>query len=87
MVALRTLLRVRCNVCRRTHNYRPEDLIEIFGDIDADLLDERMRCERDAMHGRLEITSFLPQGEKAVGLRIRRLVAIKMVRVPVWRED
>lgn len=87
MVALRSLVRVRCNACRRTDNYRPEDLIEIFGDVDANSLATRMKCERNAGHGPLDVESFLPEGEYAVGLRIRRLVALKLVRVPVWRDD
>lgn len=82
----RQLVRVRCACCKRLHNYRPDDLIQIFGDVDVDSLSHRMTCE-GGDHGFLEVKSFVPTGSEAVGLRIRRLVAIKMKRVPIWSED
>jgi hypothetical protein len=81
----RSLVRVMCRYCKRTHNYFPSDLIQIFGDVDVDSLMTRMRCEAGD-HGRLDVTSFLPTGSEAVGLRIRRLVAIKIHRMPVWHD-
>jgi hypothetical protein len=63
-----------------------DDLIQIFGDVDVDSLMHRMRCE-NGDHGPLDVRAFSPSGSEAVGLRIRRLVAIKLKRVPVWREE
>lgn len=80
------LVRITCLYCRRTHAYRPEDLIAVFGDVDVDSLARRMRCE-NGDHGPLDVKAFAPTGREAVGLRIRRLVAIRMKCVPVWRED
>jgi len=40
------LVRVTCRYCKRTHNYRPDDLIQIFGDMDVDSLMTRMKCEQ-----------------------------------------
>lgn len=81
------LVRVRCAFCKRVHNYRPDDLIQIFGDVDVDSLAIRMKCESGEDHGTLDVRSFVPSGSEAVGLRIRRLVALKIKRVPVWRDD
>lgn len=81
------LVRVRCAYCKRSHNYFPSDLIQIFGDVDVDSLAQRMTCENGRDHGQLDVDAFLPTGSQAVGLRIRRLVAIKIQRVPVWREE
>lgn len=80
------LVRVTCRYCKRTHNYRPDDLIQIFGDMDVDSLMTRMKCEQGHA-GMMDVKSFSPTGSEAVGLRIRRLVAIKIQRVPIWRED
>lgn len=80
------LVRVHCRYCKRTHNYFPDDLIQIFGDVDVDSLMDRMKCE-NGEHGMLDVSAFAPTGSQAVGLRIRRLVALKIQRVPVWRED
>ncbi|WP_192183280.1 hypothetical protein [Mesorhizobium amorphae] len=81
------LVRVRCRYCKRSHNYFPSDLIQIFGDVDVDSLMDRMKCENGADHGKLEVEAFSPTGREAVNLRIRRLVALKIHRVPVWREE
>lgn len=82
------LVRVTCRYCKRRHNYFPDDLIQIFGDVDVDSLAYRMKCERAGCEsGTLDIYAFHPTGMEAVGLRIRRLVALKIQRVPIWREE
>lgn len=81
------MVRVRCRYCKRQHNYQPSDLIQIFGDVDVDSLAVRMTCENGRDHGRLDVEAFVPTGREAVGLRVRRLVAIKVNRVPIWHED
>jgi hypothetical protein len=80
------LVRVRCGYCKRGHNYYPDDLIRIFGDVDVDSLAYRMKCENGADHGFLAVEAFAPTGKEAVGLRIRRLKALKVLTVPVWKE-
>lgn len=83
----RQMVRVRCSYCKRTHNYFPSDLIQIFGDVDVDSLMRRMKCEGCNSPSSIRVEAFSPTGSEAVGLRIRRLVAIKIQRVPVWREE
>lgn len=80
------LVRVRCAYCKRLHHYRPDDLIQIFGDVDVDSLAARMTCE-GGPHGMLEVKGIVPTGSEAVGLKIRRLAAIQIRRVPIWRDD
>ena len=47
-----------------------------------------MTCEGGGRaHGRLDVATLVPTVREAVGLPFRRLVAIKVNRVPVWRED
>lgn len=82
----RDLVRVKCNYCKRSVVYRPEDLIQIFGDVDVDSLMGRMKCE-GGDHGYLDVRAFPPTGNEAVGLKIRQLVRIDIKRVPVWREN
>lgn len=81
------LVRVTCAYCKRSHVYRPDDLIQIFGDVDVDSLMHRMRCEGGPDHGQLDVKGFMPTGSAGVGLKIRRLVAIKLQRVPIWRDE
>lgn len=82
----RRLVRVRCAYCKRTLHYFPGDLIQIFGDVDVDSLAHRMTCE-EGDHGFLQVEAIYPSGKEAVGLKIRRLVSIKVRRIPVWREE
>jgi hypothetical protein len=83
----RQMVRVTCRYCKRTHNYFPSDLIQISGDVDVDALMRPMTCEECSHPGSIRVDAFSPTGSEAVGLRIRRLVAIKIHRVPVWREE
>lgn len=84
----RQMVRVRCPMCKRQHNYFPEDLIQIFGDIDVDALISRMKCEKCGISSSLmDVRTFSPTGSEAVGMKIRRLVSIKIQRIPVWREE
>lgn len=88
LIAYQAMVRVECRYCKRRHNYYPEDLIRIFGDVDVDSLMDRMTCENGgADHGRLDVRSFSPTGSEAVGMRIRRLARIEFRRVPVWKEE
>jgi hypothetical protein len=82
----RQMVRVRCSYCKRTHNYFPSDLIQIFGDVAVDSLIRRMKCEDCSSPGSIRVEAFSPTGSEAVGLRVRRLVAIKIQRIPVWRD-
>lgn len=48
----------------------------------------RMKCERCKVEsGTLDVTTFVPTGKEAVGLKIRRLVKIEFKRVPVWKDE
>ncbi|WP_378947795.1 hypothetical protein [Mesorhizobium sp. ANAO-SY3R2] len=51
-----------------------------------DSLVHRMKCEAGD-HGTMRVEAIYPTGKEAIGLKIRRLVAIKIRRVPVWREE
>ncbi|PSJ57398.1 hypothetical protein [Pseudaminobacter soli (ex Li et al. 2025)] len=63
-------------------------LDQIFGDVDIDSLMRRMKCERCGdLSSDLDVTTFVPTGREAVGLKIRRLVRIEFKRVPVWKEQ
>jgi hypothetical protein len=45
-----------------------------------------MKCERCKAGSNMSVEAFHPRGKEAVGLPIRKLVAIKAQRVPVWRK-
>jgi hypothetical protein len=82
----RQLVRVRCKYCKRGHVYYPHDLIVVFGDVDIDSLMVRIKCELCDSGAGMLVDIVDPQGRDGVGLKIRRLVAIKIRHVPVWKE-
>lgn len=82
----RQYVRIKCTYCKREHVYMPDDLIQVFGDVDVDSLSDRMKCEGCNDRGTLDVRAISPTGSDAVGMRLRRLVAIKIKHVPVWRE-
>ena len=82
----RELVSVRCAYCKREHAYYPTDLMQLFGDVDVDSLSVRMTCENGG-HGSLRVERIFSGSREMVGKKIRRLVAIKIKRVPIWSED
>lgn len=86
LIDSRQFVRVACTYCKRKHHYYPHDLIEVFGDVDVDSLMHRIKCE-NCDKGSMDVRAILPTGMDAVGMKIRRLVALKIRHVPVWRED
>ena len=84
----RDLVAVRCAYCKREHAYYPTDLMQLFGDVDIDSLAVRMTCEAvPGGHGALQVSRIFSGSREMLGRRIRRLVAIKVKRIPVWREE
>ena len=56
-------VRVLCRYCKRSHTYRLDDLVQIFGDVDIDSLSLRMKCARGD-HGLLHVEAFSPSGRE-----------------------
>lgn len=84
----RDLVSVSCAYCKREHTYYPTDLMQLFGDVDVDSLSGRMRCESVAGgHGFMRVERVFSGSREMVGKKIRRLVAIRVRREPVWREE
>lgn len=65
------LVRIQCGLCNVKRWYQPGDLKEIFGDIEAELVGNKMSCERcgknDFMHAERHRTLRLEKG-RAFGL-------------------
>lgn len=80
-------VRAGCARCKTIHLYRPADIKTVVGgDMHVFRLREKLRCEqcgkRDEMV--VEFKTFL--GNEMVGLVVRKLVEIRTVKKPIWRE-
>lgn len=80
------LVKVWCAVCPGERHYEPADLRHLLGDIGVHQLRERMSCERCGKLNQLSTTVFVPTAQQRNGITIRRLIGIRIKRVPVWEE-
>lgn len=84
---LGAIIRVRCNYCQSLRHYAPADMLTLLGDVEVDSLRRRLRCEgcdrRDYVE--VEMKALFPQ--ERVGIIVRRLVRVRTIRRPVWRDE
>jgi hypothetical protein len=78
---------VRCSYCSIKRYYRPEDLEEIFGNVDVDGIAGRMRCDRCKKRDFLHAKLVLPTAAERQTIRVRRLAEIRVVRKVIWRDE
>ena len=81
------IVRVRCGHCPGKRHYLPCDLQQLLGDVDVQRLSRLMRCEQCGKGDEIEAHVFIPVAAERVRLKVRRLVEIKIRRVPVWRDE
>jgi hypothetical protein len=82
----RQIVRVFCHYCRKERRYLPADLVTIFGDLSAYKVAEKMRCESCGRSDYIAAECKSYYGADLEQLRVRRLVGIKTVQVPIWTE-
>jgi hypothetical protein len=81
------LVLVRCGLCNVKRWYQPSDLREIFGDIEAELVGNKMICKRCGKNEYMHVETQNPSARERQGIRVRRLSEIRMVRRVVWRDE
>ncbi|WP_442580688.1 hypothetical protein ACSBOB_01420 [Mesorhizobium sp. ASY16-5R] len=81
------LVHVRCEFCKLSRYYTPDDLRKIFSDIEVDDVIYQMVCERGGRDHHLKLTSESLSAEKRQGLTIRRLDKIVYDRRVIWRDE
>lgn len=74
--------------CRVTHLYHPDDLLELCKeDLAIPDVAEFFRCERCRSRDYMRSAWKAVYGPDTGKTPIRRLVRVRYVRVPVWRDD
>lgn len=81
------LIHVRCNFCKLSRYYVPDDLRKVFNDIEVDDVVYQMRCERGGRDHHLTLSAELISADKRQGLMIRRLDKIVYDRRVIWRDE
>ncbi|MBB6304691.1 putative nucleic-acid-binding Zn-ribbon protein [Rhizobium leucaenae] len=79
-------VQIKCDMCRIRHLYEPADLIQVFGDLPFFGIEQQFRCSRCGKKEYLTSKLRPVSGPEAVGITVRRLVRIKTLRRPVWKD-
>ena len=77
------LMLVTCGHCFSKRYYFPGDLRRLLGNKEID--DISIKCE--GCGHRADVTGVHLAGQERAGLRVRKLVAIKIKEVPVWKDQ
>lgn len=79
------IVAVSCKRCGITHRYVPEDLIRLRGDMSLARLLRLFKCES---HGdaSMWLTIEDPTAAQRQTLRVRRLLDIRVRKLPVWQD-
>ena len=80
------VVRVHCHYCRTTRHYLPKDLITLLGDVPAYSMASRMRCDHCRRNEYVSAKCVFVSGPDIGTIRVRHLVEVKTVKVPIWRE-
>lgn len=78
---------VECGYCRGRRYYEPADLMKLFGDVDVNRLARRMRCERCGRNDNMGCDVYLPVAAERAAMTMRRLVEIRVRKIPVWCDE
>ena len=81
------IIRVTCKYHRKDRFYRPADRKELFGDIQADDLARRMRCDQCGGSGRVDVGTVSPSVAELGTITICRLDRVRWVRQIAWRDE
>jgi hypothetical protein len=81
------IVRVHCGYCNTKRVYLIKDVITLLGDVPIYSMERAMKCDHCGRSDGIEARCDAVQSSDIGKLKIRRLVGIKMVRVPIWRED
>ena len=79
-------VKITCRWCKITRTYRPLDILKLVGDVHVLRLQHRFRCEKCKRKDYMEVEFKSVMGSEIVGMQIRELVEIRMVKKPIWRD-
>jgi len=79
-------IKIDCQLCRVKRLYLPADLIPLCGDITVERIPKKFRCERCDTKQYLRADLVSPSAAEMVGLRVRKLMEIKHIRKPIWKD-
>ncbi|MCV9965433.1 hypothetical protein OIU34_26500 [Pararhizobium sp. BT-229] len=80
------LIKLSCTWCKTTHRYEPADLMQLRGNVPFLNIEVNFRCSGCGKQEYLKSDLEVPSAKDRVGMTVRRLVEIKTVQRPVWKD-
>lgn len=85
-VDLGQLVKITCTWCKTSHRYEPGDLMNLLGNVPFLNIEINFRCSGCGQREYLKSDLEMPPAQERVGMTVRRLVEIKTVQRPVWKD-
>ena len=85
-VELGQFIKITCQHSRVTHRYDPADLIKVLGDVPFLNIQENFHCSKCGKRGYMSAGLETPCARERVSMTARRLVEIRTVQKPVWKD-
>lgn len=79
-------VKIACAHCRIKRFYDPVDLMQLCGNISVRRIARQFRCEQCNKKDYLTADLVSPPSKELVGMNVRRLVQIRIIRKPVWKD-
>ncbi len=79
-------VKITCEFCRLKRFYEPVDIMQLCGNISVRQITNQFRCEKCERKDYLTVDLVSPSAAERVGMSVRRLTQIRIIRKPVWKD-
>lgn len=79
-------IKIDCAHCRVKRFYEPVDLMQLCGNISVRRIARQFRCELCNKKEYLTAEVLSPSSKELVGMSVRRLAQIRIIRKPIWKD-
>lgn len=79
-------IKIDCAHCRAKRFYEPVDIQQLCRNISIRRIAQQFRCELCNKKDPLTAEMLSPSSKELVGMEVRRLVQIRIIRKPIWKD-
>ncbi len=79
-------VKITCELCQVKRFYEPVDLLHLCGNISVRQIAKQFRCEQCNRKDYLTADLVSPPSRELVGMSVRRLTEIRIIRKPIWKD-
>jgi len=81
------VVKISCSHCHIRRFYKPAEMREVAGNLSADQMRHKVRCEKCRKKDYMDVEFVRLTGQEAQDVRFRRLVEIRWERRVIWRDE